>query len=98
MGRRPFLFLLCSVALACGCASLKSLAAGANEGLPPAPPVTPAQAYQDGLTALTRGDTAAARRSWDLCVASAPPGSRERLDCAVALERLARPGGFEHRE
>ncbi len=97
MDRRPV--LLAAVLLSCGCASLRDLAASANAPLPPDPPrVTAAQAYQDGLLALTRGDADAARRSWDRCLALSAAESPERLDCSVALERLDLPGGLEHRE
>jgi Flp pilus assembly protein TadD len=59
------------------------------------PRTTPDQAYNAGVLLMERGDYDAARREWDRCVAMSPPDSSSRVDCAVALEKLATPGPIE---
>ena len=101
MNRRIFLLLALAAAVS-GCAGLKSALAdpsfdASSEGLSdapadrwiPAPKVTADQAYDAGVLDLVRGDDVAARREWNRCVAISTPDSAARLDCMVALEKLA---------
>lgn len=83
MDRRILLPLLFA-ALSCGCATL-------DEGPAPvaASKVTPVQAYDAGLLFHVRGDDESARRAWRSCLESSEASSPVRLDCLVALERLA---------
>jgi hypothetical protein len=73
-----------------GCASME---ASEEDGpaVAPAPLLrrTPEQSYDAGMTALVRGDAAAAALEWDRCLAASAPDSPARLDCMVALEKLA---------
>ena len=86
----PLLALACAVS---GCASLKSAFTDSpSEATVEIPKSTPDQAYNAGVLYLQRGDYDAARREWDRCVAMSPPDSESRVDCTVALEKLAAPG------
>ncbi|MFI5345824.1 MAG: hypothetical protein ACHQ51_05575 [Elusimicrobiota bacterium] len=87
--RGPLLFLLLCCA-ASGCASLKTFVAD-DYAAPPVevPKMTPAQAYDSGAMNAARGDYVAARRDWNRCLAMSSPESSARMDCLVALERLA---------
>ena len=51
--------------------------------------ITPEQAYDSGVTDLVRGDAVAARYELDFCVARSAPDSPVRVDCLVALEKMA---------
>ena len=85
--------LVCSVS---ACASLKSAFTDSpSEAAVAIPKSTPEQAYNAGVVFLERGDYDAARREWDRCVAMSPPDSTSRVDCMVALEKLASPGSIE---
>jgi hypothetical protein len=93
--RGPLLFILLCCA-ASGCASLKSLVADDPADAPVAiPKMTPAQAYGSGALNAARGDYDAARRDWNRCLAMSTPESSARMDCMVALERLAGPVATE---
>jgi hypothetical protein len=87
--------VLAPILLACavsGCASLKAAFTDAPAEAPVViPKSTPEQAYNAGVIFLERGDYDAARREWDRCVAMSPPDSPSRVDCMVALEKLAGP-------
>ena len=75
-----------------GCASLKAAFTDSpSEAAIEVPKSTPDQAYNAGVIFLERGDFDAARREWDRCVAMSSPDSSSRVDCTVALERLASP-------
>jgi hypothetical protein len=50
---------------------------------------TPAQDYETGALLHTRGDDEGARKRWMRCIDDSSADSPERLDCLVALERLA---------
>lgn len=95
MGRRALALLILSGALT-GCASVRSLVAD-GPGDPPVevPKLTPAQAYDEGVLNVTRGDYAAARRDWNRCLAMTTAESPLREDCLVALEKLANPETLE---
>jgi len=78
-------------ALLSGCASL---GAPPDVLMPPAPTPaaeapTPSQDYDAGALLHTRGDDEGARRHWMRCIDDSSAASPERLDCLVALERLA---------
>jgi hypothetical protein len=85
------------VALACaasGCASLQAALSDAPfDAAPDASTasleLTPQAAYDAGVLDLQRGDGAAARREWDRCLEISTADSPSRLDCMVAIERLA---------
>lgn len=92
--RVPFLFI--AVLAASGCASLKNaFTDGPSEPPVAVPKTTPEQAYNAGVIFLERGDYDAARREWDRCLAMSSPDSSSRVDCMVALEKLAAPGTIE---
>lgn len=93
--RGPLLFLLLCCA-ASGCASVKSFVAD-EASVPPVqvPKLTPAQAYESGAVNAARGDYVAARRDWNRCLAMSSPESEARMDCLVALERLAGTSSIE---
>lgn len=98
--RFPFLRLAAIAALpvlaASGCASLKNALADAPAEAPvEVPKTTPEQAYNAGVIFLERGDYDSARREWDRCVAMSAPDSSSRVDCMVALEKMATPGPIE---
>jgi hypothetical protein len=79
-----------------GCASMTSAFTDSpSEAAVAIPKSTPEQAYNAGVIFLERGDGDAARREWDRCVAMSPPDSSSRVDCMVALEKLAAPGSIE---
>ncbi len=91
MDRRG-LFLLLSTLAVSGCASVKSfVAAMPSEPAVEVPRMTPAQAYDSGLMNVARGDYDAARRDWNRCLAMTTADNPARMDCLVALERLASP-------
>ena len=92
--RGPLLFLLLCCA-ASGCASLKTFVDQPAEKPAVVPRMTPAQAYNSGAINAARGDYDAARRDWNRCLAIASPESDARMDCLVALERLATPFATE---
>jgi hypothetical protein len=86
----PLLVLSCAVT---GCASMKDAFTDSPSEAPVViPKSTPEQAYNAGIIFLERGDYDAARREWDRCVAMSPPDAPSRVDCMVALEKLAAPG------
>jgi hypothetical protein len=91
MDRRIFLLLALSGCVS-GCASLRSALTDAPVDVPKS---TPEQAYNTGVMYLERGDSAAARREWDRCLAMSAPGSGANMDCALALEKLASPAALE---
>jgi hypothetical protein len=92
--RVPFLIL--AALAASGCASLKNaLTDSPAEAAVVVPKTTPEQSYNAGVLYLERGDYDAARREWDRCVAMSAPDSSSRVDCTVALEKLATPGSIE---
>ncbi|HEX4047143.1 MAG TPA: hypothetical protein VH309_04890 [Elusimicrobiota bacterium] len=85
------LVLACAVS---GCAALNAGFADDDappEAAAPAPPLTPEQAYDDGILLQERGEYDAARREWDRCLAISSPDSPARVDCMVALEKTAAP-------
>ena len=91
MNRRGLLLLLIS-----GCVSGCATMSDDFVDQPPAssyavvtPRLTPEQVYEAGALDLVRGDSEGARRKWDLCVEMAPADSPARLDCMVALEKMA---------
>ena len=91
--RAPLLLLLLAPA---GCASLKNaFVDGPNDPPVAVPKTTPEQAYNAGVIYLERGDYDAARREWDRCLAMSAPDSASRVDCMVALEKMAAPGSIE---
>ena len=93
MRPRFLLVLICAVS---GCASLKSAFSDSpSEAAVAIPKSTPDQAYNAGVLFLERGDYDAARREWDRCVAMSPPDSASRVDCTVALEKMALPAQIE---
>lgn len=84
------LSILALAGAALGCASLKSAFTDSPaEAAVAVPKSTPEQSYNAGVLFLERGDYDAARREWDRCVAMSPPDSQSRVDCTVALEKLA---------
>jgi hypothetical protein len=92
-GRALVLFLSCALT---GCASLKTFVADDPSEAPVAvPKMTAAQAYDSGAMNAARGDYDAARRDWNRCLAMSSPESSARMDCLVALERLANPGASQ---
>ena len=89
-------FLCFAVLAASGCASLKNAFTDSPAEAPvEVPKTTPEQAYNAGVIYLERGDYEAARREWDRCVAMSAPDSSSRVDCMVALEKMATPGSIE---
>ena len=94
MFRRASILLLLAAA-ASGCASLKNFVDAPNDPPVAVPKTTPEQAYNAGVIFLERGDYDSARREWDRCVAMSTPDSNSRVDCMVALEKLANPGTIE---
>lgn len=91
MDRRGLLFLLLSF-LASGCASVKNfIADDMAEPRVVVPKLTPSQAYDSGLMNVARGDYDAARRDWNRCLAMTTAENPARMDCLVALEKLANP-------
>ena len=97
MNRRIIPLALLLASSVCGCASLgpeidemsaESPVSSARLALPR---VTPEQSYNDGMADLVRGDAVAARLELDRCVAKSAPDSSYRLDCMVALEKMASP-------
>ena len=79
-----------------GCASVTSAFTDSpSEAAVVIPKSTPEQSYNAGVLLLERGDYDAARRAWDRCVAMSPPDSASRVDCMVALEKMAAPGTME---
>ena len=95
MDRRGLLFIVLACALS-GCASMKAFVAdGPPDAAVEIPKMTPAQSYDSGVMNVTRGDYAAARRDWNRCLAATSPDSSLRMDCLVALEKLANPSTLE---
>ena len=91
MRPRSLLLLVLAGAVS-GCASLRaSFVDAPSEAAVVVPKLTPDQAYNAGVILLARGDYDAARRELDRCVAMSSPDSPSRLDCVVALERMAAP-------
>jgi hypothetical protein len=89
----PLLLLACAVS---GCASLTSaLSDSPSEAAVEVPKSTPEQSYNAGVLDHVRGDDDAARRDWNRCVAMSSPESDSRVDCLVALEKLASPASLE---
>jgi hypothetical protein len=87
----PIVALVCA---ASGCASLRAALSdepfdAKTEAEAAAAEPTPQAAYEAGLLDLERGDNDAARREWDQCLELSAPDSPSRLDCMVAIERLA---------
>lgn len=100
MDRRALFFLLIASSLTLsGCAALAPLVAddpSEARALPAdIPKTTPAQAYDAGVLDVERGDYDGARREWNRCLAMATPDSSLRVDCLVALEKLAVPGSLQ---
>jgi hypothetical protein len=95
--------LLALVCAASGCASLQSALdapddearSAAAAAIPTIRKITPEAAYDAGALALVRGDDAAARREWDRCLAISSADSPSRVNCLVALERLANQTAME---
>ena len=89
MDRRGLSLLLFVLAFS-GCASMKAFVAD-DYAAPPVevPKMTPTQAYESGAMNAARGDYVAAKRDWNRCLAMSQPDSSARMDCMVALERLA---------
>ena len=91
MSRRALAIFVLSCVVS-GCAEVKSAFTDSPSEAPVViPKSTPEQAYNAGVIFLERGDYDAARREWDRCVAMSPPDSPSRVDCMVALEKLAGP-------
>jgi hypothetical protein len=85
----PILALTCAVS---GCASMQGAFTDTPaEAAVAVPKSTPEQAYNAGVLLLERGDYDAARREWDRCVAMSSPDSQSRVDCMIALEKMAQP-------
>ncbi len=85
----PLLALACAVS---GCAEMKTAFTDSpSEAAISIPKSTPEESYNAGVIFLERGDYDAARREWDRCVAMSPPDSPSRVDCMVALEKMAQP-------
>ena len=96
MMRLQFLSLLALACAVSGCASVKSAFTDSpSEAAVVIPKSTPEQAYNAGVIFVERGDYDAARREWDRCVAMSSPDSPSRVDCMVALEKMAAPGSIE---
>jgi hypothetical protein len=93
-GLFPLLILACAVS---GCASLQAELADAPSDDAPAPVArtTPQAAYDAGVLDMVRGDDAGARSEWNRCLAISSADSPSRLDCLVALEKLASPSSLE---
>ena len=91
-----FLALLALTFAVAGCAAVQgAFTDSPAEAAVVVPKSTPEQSYNAGVLFLERGDYDAARREWDRCVAMSPPDSPSRVDCLVALEKMAAPGSIE---
>lgn len=59
-----------------------------------ATPESVQQSYLEGVIYYQNGDYDKARKSWQTCVRSAPPGATATMDCAAGLQKLSVAGDF----